>query len=223
LLKNRVYIGEIVHKTDHFPGEHKSILDRALFDKVQAALASRRTTKANVRINSGSLLLRRIFDDRGNRMSPSSTKRRAIRYRYYISSVLAEGRKEEAGSVCRVPAAEIETLVIGAIKSSVNSCPANATDRAVLERCCEKVVIKQGTIELFLKDATDGQISSISLPWAPQPLKRKREIILPSTKSDRPTRPIRAETRARLIEGIAKGRLWLNELVSGTTARAIFG
>ena len=61
-------------------------------------------------------------------------------------------------------------------------------------------------------------MSLISLPWAPQPLKRKREIILPSTKSDRPTRPIRAETRARLIEGIAKGRLWLDELVSGASA-----
>jgi len=51
------------------------------------------TTADNVRINSGSLLLGRIFDDRRNRMSPSSTKRRAIRYRYYIPSVLAEGHK----------------------------------------------------------------------------------------------------------------------------------
>ncbi len=218
LLKNRVYIGEIVHKTNHFPGEHAPILDKSLFDKVQAALSSRRHTKANVRINSGSLLLGRIFDDRGNRMSPSSVKRRAIRYRYYISSVLAEGRKEEAGSVCRVPAAEIETLVIGAIRSHVNSCPTDVTDRTVLERYCEKVVIKRGSVELFLKHATEYKLSSISLPWAPQPLKRKREIIFPSTKSDRPTRPIRAETRARLIEGIAKGRLWLNELVSGISA-----
>ena len=142
----------------------------------------------------------------------------AIRYRYYISSVLAEGRKEEAGSVCRVPAAEIEALVIGGIRSHVNSCPIDVTDRAVLECYCEKVVIKQGSVELLLKHATDNKLPSISLPWVPQPLKRKREIIFPSTKSDRPTRPIRAETRARLIEGIAKGRLWLNELVSGTFA-----
>ena len=100
----------------------------------------------------------------------------------------------------------------------MNSCPTGATDRTILERYCEKVVIKQGSVELFLKDTTDGQAPSISLPWAPQPLKRKREIILPSTKSSAPTRPIRAETRARLIDGIAKGRLWLNELVSGSSA-----
>jgi site-specific DNA recombinase len=218
LLKNRVYIGEIVHKADHYPGEHKPILDRALFDKVQAALASRRHAKAGLRINSASPLLGRIFDDRGNRMSPSSTERRAIRYRYYVSSVLAEGRKEEAGSVCRVPAGEIEALIIGAIRSHLNRCPTDATDRAVLARYCEKVVIKQGSVELFLKHTPDGQMSSISLPWAPQPLKRKREIILPSTKSDQPARPIRAETRARLIEGIAKGRLWLTELVSVASA-----
>jgi site-specific DNA recombinase len=96
----------------------------------------------------------------------------------------------------------------------VDGCSTNATDRAILGRYCEKVVIKQGSVELFLKLATDGQSSSISLRWAPQSMTRKREIILPSTKSDRPTRPIRAETRARLIEGIAKGRLWLNELLS---------
>jgi hypothetical protein len=80
---------------------------------------------------------------------------------------IAEGRKEEAGSVCRVPAAEIETLVIGAIRSNVDGSSTNATDQAILGRYCEKVVIKQGSVELFLKHATDGQPSSISLRCRP--------------------------------------------------------
>jgi uncharacterized protein (DUF697 family) len=120
--------------------------------------------------------------------------------------------------VCRVPAAEIETLVVGVIRAHAKSCPSATTDRTILDHYCERLVIKRESVELFLKHAANSQTPSISLPWAPQPLTRRREIILPSTKSDRPTRPIRAETRARLIEGIAKGRLWLNELVSETTA-----
>jgi hypothetical protein len=74
-------------------------------------------------------------------------------------------------------------------------------------RYCEKVVIKQETIELFLKHATDGQSSSISLRWIPQPMTRKREIILPSTKSDRPTRPIRAENTRAIDRGYCEGAL----------------
>jgi hypothetical protein len=32
----------------------------------------------------------RIFDDRGNRMTPSTVKRGSIRYRYYVSCLLAQ-------------------------------------------------------------------------------------------------------------------------------------
>jgi hypothetical protein len=103
------------------------------------------------------------------------------------------------GRMPRIPAAEIDTLVIGTIRSRVNSCPTDAADRAVLERYCEKVVIKQGSAELFLRNATDGQMSSISLPWAPQPSQRKRAIIFFSAKSDQPARPIRAD-RPHLLE-----------------------
>src|SRR5215210_5905666 len=35
LLKNRVYVGEIVHKGKHYPGEHPSILYKPLFEAVQ--------------------------------------------------------------------------------------------------------------------------------------------------------------------------------------------
>lgn len=115
----------------------------------------------------------------------------------------------------RVPAAEIEILIANAIRAHVKDCPKDFGDRALLDRYLEKVVIKQGTTELFLKLVNQDQTSPISVPWMSQPNQRKREIIIPLNKSSQPNRPIRAEARARLIEGIAKGRLWLGELVSG--------
>ena len=69
-----------------------------------------RNGRRRQRAASGALLLGRLFDDRGNRMTPSTAKKGAIRYRYYVSSVLAQGRPSEAGSVRRASAPEIEAL-----------------------------------------------------------------------------------------------------------------
>ena len=63
----------------------------------------------------------------------------------------------------------------------------------------------------------------VRVPWQKQPAKRRREILLPSSNTSIDARPIRSETRATLIEAIARGRRWLNELTTDpqTTADTI--
>ncbi len=39
LLANRIYIGEIFHKGNAYPGEHEAIIDRELWESVRAKLA----------------------------------------------------------------------------------------------------------------------------------------------------------------------------------------
>jgi hypothetical protein len=63
-------------------------------------------------------LIGRIFDDRGNRMTPSTAKKGPLRYHYYVSCVLAQGRSSEAGVVARVPASEIEAAVVDALRTA---------------------------------------------------------------------------------------------------------
>lgn len=63
-----------------------------------------------------SLLAGRIYDDRGNRMLPSHTVKNGVRYRYYVSSATQQKRDGDVGSVSRVPAPEIEDLVIKAVQ-----------------------------------------------------------------------------------------------------------
>src|SRR3954468_4248293 len=70
------------------------------------------------RAASGALLVGRLFDDRGNRMTPSTAKRASIRYRYYVSAVLAQGRQSEAGSVARASANKVEALVLEALRAA---------------------------------------------------------------------------------------------------------
>ena len=97
LLRNRFYIGEVVFKGEVLPGEQPAISIAALFDAVQAKLNEQLNNHKTSRTKSEALLLGRIFDDRGNRMTPSHARKRAIKYRYYISSALVQGQDEQAG------------------------------------------------------------------------------------------------------------------------------
>src|SRR6478609_1324900 len=66
------------------------------------------------------LLLGRIHDDRGHKMTPSHVRKRGIKYRYYISSALLQGQAEQAGSVSRIPADEIESLVVKTVRGRLD-------------------------------------------------------------------------------------------------------
>src|ERR1700716_1701373 len=70
-LRNRFYIGEIVFKGEVLPGEQPAIIDRDLFDAVQAKLNDQRNNHTIARGKSEALLIGRIYDDRGNRMTPT--------------------------------------------------------------------------------------------------------------------------------------------------------
>jgi site-specific DNA recombinase len=223
LLKNRVYVGEIVHKEKHFPGDHEPIIDSALFDEVQEVIRINAQERRQDRINNGSLLTGRIFDDRGNRMTPTSANKSGARYRYYVSSVIFQARKDEAGSLSRVPAPEIEAQVLRALRQIPNGVEAEmadsetppVSDNALVEHCLEKIVVRKGAIEFVLHGRDESRPEPIIVGWTPPSAARRREIVGPDGTQIDAARPIRSETRARLVEGIAKARLWLDELVSG--------
>jgi site-specific DNA recombinase len=226
LLKNRVYIGEIIHKRRHYPGEHEPILDRELFEAVQRELASRAQARGHHRINHGSLLTGRIFDDRGNRMTPSTGKKGSARYRYYVSAALLQGRREDAGSVPRVPAPDVEAAVLGALRQIADGAALSGhgqdgarTDRDLIDFRVDKIVVRKNGIEITPRDiGCDTPAAPIVLPWSPAPASPRREITQPAGLDRADQRPIRAESRARLLEGIAKARLWLDELATGRTS-----
>ena len=46
MLQNRVYRGEITHKGNAYPGEHPAIVDKVLWDQVQAILAGNRVNRS---------------------------------------------------------------------------------------------------------------------------------------------------------------------------------
>src|SRR6202165_3307853 len=120
-LKNRIYVGETGHKEKWFPGEHAAIVDRKTFDQVQQLLASQPAGRKARRTASDALLMGKLYDDRGNRMSPSFSSKNGVRYRFYVSSALLRGRKTETGSVGRVASSSIEKLVVEALRTQVRA------------------------------------------------------------------------------------------------------
>jgi hypothetical protein len=117
LLRNRVYVGEAVHKGESYPGEHEPIVSRDLWEKAQAVFAEPSRVRAGrQRAQSPAILKGLIFDDVGRAMSPTHTRRGQKLYRYYLSQkLLKEGK--EASKIGRVPAAEIEAAVIAQLRA----------------------------------------------------------------------------------------------------------
>jgi hypothetical protein len=62
--------------------------------------------------------------------------------------------------------------------------------------------------------------NTLKVPWHKTPLKRRREILVPTSVLPQDARAIRSENRALLISSIARGRRWLNELIADPTANA---
>jgi DNA invertase Pin-like site-specific DNA recombinase len=252
LLRNRFYIGEIAYKGEILPGEQPAIMDRALFDAVQAKLDDQRISRVVLRSKSRSLLTGRIFDDRGHRMTPSDARKGGIRYRYYISAALVQGQAEDAGSVSRAPAAELDALVVRAIRSHLKP-PAASDDRDLINDHLIRVEVRADRLAVELNASPQGaphltenfkdrlraaakddgllaghkthgqpddlqepERVTLHIPWNKIPVKRRRDIIVPTSASPHDRRPIRAETRSTLIASIARGRRWLDELVTGT-------
>ncbi len=81
LLRNRLYIGEIRHRDQWYPGEHKGIVSRDLWDKVQTQLNNNLLNRRKrIREQASSLLTGLVEDTAGNRFTPSFTMRRGRRY-----------------------------------------------------------------------------------------------------------------------------------------------
>jgi DNA invertase Pin-like site-specific DNA recombinase len=79
VLRNRFYVGEVVYRGAVHVCEQEPILDRALFEAVHKLTASAANRRLRIR-SSPVLLSGRLFDDRGNRMTPSHTRKRGVRY-----------------------------------------------------------------------------------------------------------------------------------------------
>ncbi len=256
ILKNRVYIGEITHKGKSFSGEHEPIIARDLFDSVQKRLTENTRGSCDTWRSSGALLIGRIHDDRGNLMTPSHANKYpggktgasgSVRYRYYVSCAIAQGRRHECGSVPRVSAPQIEELVVAALHArleksggalsrdrsgSISPASDNPTagaatefpnDAALIAGHLDRVIVGPRTLELVLKPASEDTDlpEPITIHGRGRCIPAKREIIVAEGAAQTGVHPIRAEARVKLIAAIARARQWVAELSADPEATTV--
>ena len=224
LLRNCFYIGEVTFKGEVLKGEQPAIVDKALFEGVQAKLNDQVNNHKAIWTKSEGLLIGRLIDDRGNRMSPSHARKGNVKYRYYLSSALLQGTAARAGSVRRVPASEIEALVIESVRDYLKpSEPID--DRGLVHTHVARVEVQPDKLVIQLAEAQKTKTnpkepSTLEVPWRKTPARRHREILLPEGIQPKHARPMRSETRARLVAAIGRGHRWLDELIADPTTSA---
>jgi site-specific DNA recombinase len=160
----------------------------------------------------------RIFDDRGNRMSPSHSRKGATRHRYYVSSALIQGRPRTAGSVARVPAVKIEVAIVDAVRRHVGSDAPN-DDTELISAYVHRIEVRwtEIAVTLLSQDSSndDTTTSVLAVPWTKSPHRRRRDVIALEGGSAAAVLPIRADARVKLVTAIARGRQWLSEIETG--------
>jgi site-specific DNA recombinase len=232
LLRNRFYIGEVVYRGKVHQGEHEPIVDQALFKAVQTKLTASATARQLRLRSSPAILAGRIFDDRGNRMTPTHTNKHGARYRYYVSHALLQKRPDEAGSVPRVPAPEIESVVLNALRAHFGANDDReqpvADDRERIERHLNRIVVQAEALEIHLAgsseradgrstdkignfEASDSPQTIMTVPWSVATFGEVKGILY--SPSQRPT--LSSETRDGLLSAIARARNWIDDLVQG--------
>jgi site-specific DNA recombinase len=229
LLRNRFYVGEVKYKDEILPGEQPAIMNRALFDAVQQKLTEQWTSLSTVRNASDHLLTGLLFDDVGHRMVPTHATKASVRYRYYVSLPHLHGESKTAsvGTVSRVPATDIENIIVKSLnehltkEKPVFSLTHVRDGKAALEEV-GRIDVYEDRLAVRLKsaddeetaDAADGHL--LSIPWQKPPSRKSRQILIPHGILKTEIRPTRIERRARLVSAIARGRGWLDEIVSGS-------
>ena len=179
------------------------------------------------RSENGALFTGLLFDDRGNRMTPSFTTKRDVRYRFYVSTALLKGRKQEAGTLPRISGPDLEAAVLAALKEEQALLQGKdlSTDPEIVRKIVNRIEVGQNNIRIILKasseitrshkDSTSEADKSshrsadlhIDVPWQPNsngPLARIDEIAARGGEPD-----------PALVQAVARAHSWTNLLVDG--------
>src|SRR5467141_2327682 len=231
LLSNHFYIGEVKYRNEILPGGQPSIIDRALFEAVRQKATAQWSHRSLVRNKSDHLLTGLLFDDAGHRMVPTHATKAGVRYRYYVSlpHLYGESKTASVGSVSRIPAIDIEDTIVNSLnkrlivqKEKPNSSITRLDDRKVILEQVARIDVHEDRLAIRLKFANDEETSDaadnhlLSIPWQKPPSRKSRQILVPHGIPKSEVRPTRIERRARLVSAIARGRRWLDEIVSGS-------
>ncbi len=224
ILSNPVYIGRLAHKGQDYAGQHPAIIDQETWGRTQASLAAHALPRHNPPRATDAALTSKLFDDRGNRMSPREAAKGSKRWRYYISQAILQGRRQDSGSLPRLSAPLLEAAVVDAIRAET---PNRKYPEEAIWAGLEKVVVGKSNLTIRWRDAqaSEAPVVDLSVSWSSTPTRRQREVMQGDGAPASNLRPMRMEARRAFRRPTAKpdSRLWLDLITDDpkTTIRDI--
>jgi site-specific DNA recombinase len=148
LLANPIYVGEIRHKQERYPGLHEAIVNRTLWDRVQQRLRDHSVREGEGRKTEAprSPLAGKLFDENGEPLYVQGAAKGQRRYRYYVSRKLVRRASADAESGWRLSAPEVERAVSVAVKGILS-------DRVAIAQAAEEAGIVANQLPSALKFA----------------------------------------------------------------------
>ena len=209
LLRNRTYLGQTGHKGVWFPGEHKAIIAEDTFQQVQDLLKNRSARQPAKHHPTGALLTGLLFDDKGNRMSPSFTVKGGVRYCSYVSTAKLSGRQSRAGSRTRVSSEVVEGAVSRLLRQQLPELTGQSSQQIQLAVAhkISRVVLSSADIRIQLK----------SQAGEPQP---ELHIAVPAISRHtiqvhEPACAGRKPQQQQLLQALVRAHSWVKLLAGG--------
>ncbi len=242
ILSNPIYAGRIRHKGQVYDGQHPPIIDPETWERVQNTLeggaARMRGTK---RLATRSPLAGRLFDETGDRLTPSHSRKNGKRLRYYISRRLVTDPSGKHPDAWRLPADQVEGLLVGLVRKHLGRPNATASivqdvsaaeilavsgklgrlkEDAECLALVERADLRPGSLTLLLDrhavaqftDCHPDQINPEKLTIEAPFRMRRRGVELKLHLGDAPP-----EVDQTLIRNIVKARRWLAMTIDGKT------
>ena len=112
ILTNPIYAGKIRHRKQVYEGQHPAIIEQDIWEKVQKGLVEH-SGKSRGKVNAAhpSLLAGKLFDETGDRLTPSHANKNGKRFRYYISRRLVVDKSVKHPTAWRLPAPQLEKVI----------------------------------------------------------------------------------------------------------------
>jgi site-specific DNA recombinase len=121
ILTNPLYAGRIRHHDKVYDGQHPAIIAPDLWQAVQDALTGAAARgRGTTNTSTSSPLVGKLFDETGDRLTPSHAQKNGKRLRYYISRRLVTDLREAHPDAWRLPACEIESGIAQLIRAHLS-------------------------------------------------------------------------------------------------------
>ena len=121
ILSNPIYAGRIRHKDKTYEGQHPAIIEPNVWDEVQMLLNLKAPylRGQQVQAKQQSLLIGKVYDETGDRLTPSHSQKNGKRLRYYISYRLVKQSGEKDISGWRLPAQPLESQIVKVVSAYI--------------------------------------------------------------------------------------------------------